>query len=97
MWAVAALWRSLCAGDFGSAYRIGGPLALLVSMQSSLDSFVAVEKYLLAKQGVFPTRSMRGPVGRALDPATCQEIDRLVDLLREATEGVTGLAAPATG
>jgi dihydrodipicolinate synthase/N-acetylneuraminate lyase len=88
VWAVAALWRALRAGDFRGAYRIGGPLALLVSMQSSLDSYVAVEKYLLAQQGVFPSRYMRGPVGRALDPATCEEIDRLVDLLREATEAV---------
>jgi 4-hydroxy-tetrahydrodipicolinate synthase len=93
VWAIAALWRALCAGDFGSAYRIAGPLALLVSMQTTLDSYVAVEKYLLAKQGVFPSRSMRGPVGRVLDPATCQEIDRLVDLLREATQAVTGPAA----
>jgi 4-hydroxy-tetrahydrodipicolinate synthase len=98
VWAVAALWRALCAGDFGRAYRIGGPLALLVSMQSSLDSFVAVEKYLLAKQGVLPDRVMRGPVGRVLDPATCEEIDRLVDLLREATEAVPGeVAATSAG
>jgi dihydrodipicolinate synthase/N-acetylneuraminate lyase len=87
VWAVAALWRALSAGDFGTAYRIGGPLALLVSMQTSLDSYVAVEKYLLAKQGVLPSRTVRGPVGRALDPATCQEIDRLFDLLREAAVG----------
>jgi dihydrodipicolinate synthase/N-acetylneuraminate lyase len=93
VWAIAALWRALCAGDFGSAYRIAGPLALLVSMQTTLDSYVAVEKYLLAKQGVFPTRTMRGPVGRVLDPATCQEIDRLVDLLREAAQAVTAPAA----
>jgi dihydrodipicolinate synthase/N-acetylneuraminate lyase len=93
VWAIAALWRALCAGDFDSAYRIAGPLALLVSMQTTLDSYVAVEKYLLAKQGVFPTRTMRGPVGRVLDPATCQEIDRLVDLLREAAQAGTGPAA----
>jgi dihydrodipicolinate synthase/N-acetylneuraminate lyase len=93
VWAIAALWRALCAGDFGSAYRIAGPLALLVSMQTTLDSYVAVEKYLLAKQGVFPSRAMRGPVGRVLDPATCQEIDRLFDLLREATQTATGPAA----
>jgi dihydrodipicolinate synthase/N-acetylneuraminate lyase len=97
VWAVAALWRALRAGDFDSAYRIGGPLALLVSMQTSLDSFVAVEKYLLAKQGVFPTRTVRGPVGRALDPATCQEIDRLVDLLRHETEAAGGSAASRAG
>jgi len=93
VWAIAALWRALCAGDFDSAYRIAGPLALLVSMQTTLDSYVAVEKYLLAKQGVFPSRAMRGPVGRVLDPATCQEIDRLFDLLREATQTATGPAA----
>ena len=54
VWAVAALWRALSAGDFGTAYRLAGPLALLISMQSSLDSYVAVEKYLLNKQRRFP-------------------------------------------
>lgn len=86
VWAVAALWRALSAGDFGTAYRLAGPLALLISMQSSLDSYVAVEKYLLNKQRVFPNPSMRGPVGRVLDQATREEIDRLFELLREQAD-----------
>ncbi|WP_239309391.1 MULTISPECIES: dihydrodipicolinate synthase family protein [unclassified Frankia] len=86
VWALAALWRALCDGDFPRAYRIAGPLALIVSLQSSLDSFVAVEKHLLVRQGVFGSAAMRGPVSDMIDEPMCQEIDRLVDLLRETVD-----------
>jgi 4-hydroxy-tetrahydrodipicolinate synthase len=86
IWAQAALWRALCRGDFDHAYRIAGPLAQIVSLQTSLDSFVAVEKYLLARQGVFPSSALRMPVGEILDEQGRAEVDRLVDLLRAAVD-----------
>jgi 4-hydroxy-tetrahydrodipicolinate synthase len=88
VWALAALWRALCEGDFPRAYRIAGPLALIVSLQHSLDSFVAVEKYLLVKQGVLTSAAMRGPLSHVLDPETAEEIERRMALLREAVDGV---------
>jgi 4-hydroxy-tetrahydrodipicolinate synthase len=84
VWALSALWKALCAGDYPTAYRIAGPLALMVSLQSSLDSFVAIEKHLLVKQGVLPSSTMRGPVGHGLDAHTYEEIERLFDLLHAA-------------
>jgi 4-hydroxy-tetrahydrodipicolinate synthase len=84
VWALSALWRALCAGDFARAYRIAGPLALMVSLQTSLDSFVAIEKHLLVRQGVFSSTRMRGPVGDVIDDQMCEEIDRLMDLLKAA-------------
>ena len=57
------------------------PLCALVSMQNSLDAFLAIEKYLLVKQGVFRNTIIRGPVGYVLDDETRHEIDRLFDLL----------------
>jgi 4-hydroxy-tetrahydrodipicolinate synthase len=84
VWALSALWRALQGGDFPRAYRIAGPLALLVSLQTSLDSFVAVEKHLLVRQGVLPSDRMRGPVTDILDAPGREEIDRLADLLRAA-------------
>ena len=84
VWALSALWRALGEGDFPRAYRIAGPLALLVSLQTSLDSFVAVEKHLLVRQGVLPSDRMRGPAADVLDAAGRDEIDRLADLLRAA-------------
>jgi dihydrodipicolinate synthase/N-acetylneuraminate lyase len=86
VWALSALWAALCAGDYPRAYRIAGPLALMVSLQSSLDSFVAIEKHLLVKQGVLPSSVMRGPVGHGLDVHTYHEIERLMALLREAVD-----------
>ncbi len=86
VWALSALWRALVGADLARAYRIAGPLALLISLQTSLDSFVAVEKHLLARQGVFPSSAMRGPVGDVLDAQGRDEADRLMDLLRSAVD-----------
>ncbi|HEY2173692.1 MAG TPA: dihydrodipicolinate synthase family protein [Mycobacteriales bacterium] len=87
VWALSAMWAALSAGDYPRAYRIAGPLALMVSMQTSLDAFVAIEKHLLVHQGVFPTATMRGPVGHGLDPQTLDEVERLFALLRSAVDG----------
>jgi len=86
VWALSALWRALRHGDFALAYRIAGPLALLMSLQTSLDSFVAVEKHLLVRQGVFPSSTMRGPVGDVLDQPGREEANRLMDLLRATVD-----------
>jgi dihydrodipicolinate synthase/N-acetylneuraminate lyase len=87
VWALSALWGALRRGDFPQAYRIAGPLAQLVSLQTSLDSFVAVEKHLLVRQGVLPSARMREPVADVLDEQGRDEADRLADLLREAVDG----------
>ena len=88
VWAQAALWKALCAGDYARAYRIAGPLALLVSQQTTLDLFVAVEKQLLVRQGVFPSAAMRGPTAAPVDPQMAEEMNRLIDLLRQAVDDV---------
>ncbi|GAA4927515.1 4-hydroxy-tetrahydrodipicolinate synthase [Nonomuraea thailandensis] len=84
VWALSAMWRALCAGDYPRAYRIAGPLALMVSLQTSLDGFVAIEKHLLVKQGVLASAAMRGPVGHFVDAQTAAEVEVLLDLLRAA-------------
>jgi 4-hydroxy-tetrahydrodipicolinate synthase len=53
-------------------------------MCNSLDGFLAVEKYLLVKQGVFKNTLVRGPVGYVLDEESRREVDRLFDLIGEA-------------
>lgn len=83
VWAVAELWQALTDGREDSAYRIGGALAPLLSMLDSLDTYVAVEKYLLVKQGVLPSPRIRGPVGAQLDAIAMAEIERLFDRLAE--------------
>jgi dihydrodipicolinate synthase/N-acetylneuraminate lyase len=85
---IVALWRALSARDEARAYRIWLPLAALVSLQHSLDAFLAIEKYLLVKQGVFQNTLVRGPVGYTLDEATRGEVDRLFGMLSAAVSEV---------
>ena len=81
---IVALWRVLHDADAARIDQISQPLCALVTLQNSLDAFLAVEKHLLVKQGVFRNTIIRGPVGYALDDPTRQEIDRLFDLLTRA-------------
>ena len=81
---VVALWRALEAGDEARVNRISLPLVSLVSLQSSLDAFLAIEKHLLVRQGVLRNTVVRGPVGYTLDEETRREVDRLFDLLSDA-------------
>lgn len=87
--ALVALWRALKAGDEKRAYAIWLPLAAIVAMQNSLDAFLAFEKYLLVKQGVFRNTVIRGPVGYQMDEETRLELDRLFSRLMAAV-GTTG-------
>ncbi len=81
---IVALWRALEAGDEAEADRLWLPLAALVSLEHSLDAFLAIEKHLLVRQGVFTNTIVRGPVGYTLDDVTRQQVDRLFDLLVQA-------------
>jgi 4-hydroxy-tetrahydrodipicolinate synthase len=78
---IVALWQALVAGDEERAYRLSLPISALVSLQTSLDAFLAVEKYLLVKQGILPNAHVRGPVGFVLDEETRMEVDRLFALV----------------
>ncbi len=82
--ALVALWRALEQNDTAAIDRISPPLSALVALQTGLDGFLAVEKYLLVKQGVFPRAVVRGPVGYTLDEGTQREVDRLFRLLQAA-------------
>ena len=87
VWALVALWKALRSGDEARVDELQGPLCAIVSIQNSLDSFVAVQKHLLHRQGVITGTSARGPVGYRLDPQTEREVDRLFERLA----GVVGV------
>ena len=74
-WAIVGLWKALENKDLSTAGAIHTPLAKLISYQTTLDAYVAVEKYLLVKQGVFSNTNQRGPVGFKLDQETKNKID----------------------
>ena len=84
--ALVPLWQALTDGNFAKADRIHGPLAALVSMQTNLDAFLAIEKHLLVRQGIFKNTKVRGPVGYHLDEESKREVDRLFDRLMAAAE-----------
>jgi 4-hydroxy-tetrahydrodipicolinate synthase len=81
---IVGLWQALAAGDEGRIYRLSLPITALVGLLPSLDAFLAVEKYLLVKRGIFKNSIVRGPVGYRLDPDTRREVDRLFDQLQMA-------------
>ncbi len=84
VWAVRAEWDALEAGDIRRATELQGLIAPLIFLQQGLDGFLSVEKALLHRQGVFPNRIVRGPVGFTLDTETEREAYRLFGLLCEA-------------
>jgi dihydrodipicolinate synthase/N-acetylneuraminate lyase len=80
-WSIIEMWRAGQAGDFARAYQIQGPLLALLTIQNTLDAFLAVEKHLLVKQGIFKNTKRRTPVGFVMDEETTKEIDRAFEAL----------------
>ncbi len=83
---VVALWRALKAGDETRIYRSYFPICALVTLQlqAGLDGFLAVEKYVLVKRGLFASDRRRRPYRFELDSETKREIDRLLEQLQES-------------
>ena len=79
--AIVTIWRAMKRGDEETAYRIHLPLCAIVAlqMQAGLDGFLAIEKHLLRRRGLFPNENRRDPIRWRLDPETAQEVDRLFD------------------
>lgn len=87
---VVAVWRAMKQGDERLAYSHYFPVCAIVSLQlqAGLDGFLAVEKYLMVKRGLFPSARRRVPYGWELDPETAAEVDRLFDQLQDLFHGV---------
>ena len=85
-WALVALFKALKEDDWDRAHSIHAPLAKLISYQKTLDAYVAVEKYLLVKQGIFTSTRQRGPVGFILTDEMKVEIDVAFDQLKAAVD-----------
>ena len=83
---VIKIWRALQCDDEATAYRVYFPLCALVAlqMQAGLDGFLAIEKYILHRRGLFATPTRRRPNTWQLDEETRLEVDRLLALLQSA-------------
>ena len=85
-WALVGLFKALKEDNWDRARSIHTPLAKLISHQTTLDAYVAVEKYLLVKQGIFTSARQRGPVGFILTNEMKLEIDVAFDQLKAAVD-----------
>lgn len=76
---IVEVWRALHAGEDARAYEIYFPICALTAlqMQAGLDGFLAIEKHLLQKRGLFETSRRRPPINWELDAETQAEVDRL--------------------
>lgn len=82
---VVAVWRALERHDEETAYRVYFPLAAIVTLQlqAGLDGFLAIEKYLMVKRGLFAAAHRRRPYHWELDAETAAEVDRLFARLQD--------------
>lgn len=85
--AIVPLWCALKSGRMADARRIHDPLAALVALQTKLDAYLAVEKHLLVKQGVFNNTIVRGPVGWKMSAEVARQVDQLFEALMAAVNG----------
>ena len=78
-----ALWRALEAGDENEIYRLYFPICAMVAlqMQAGLDGFIAIEKDILVKRGIFLNADRRGPNSWVIDDETAAEVDRLLVIM----------------
>ena len=81
---IVALWKALESKDEARIYLLAFPISAIVALQlqAGLDGFLAIEKYLLKKRGIFENTLQRRPVGWVMDEETRQEVDRLFDKLK---------------
>jgi 2-keto-3-deoxy-L-arabinonate dehydratase len=83
---IVALWLALEAGDEERTYELSLPISGIVALQlqAGLDGFLAIEKYLLKKRGLFPNTLQVQPTAWQLDDETRAEVDRLFARLQAA-------------
>lgn len=89
---IVALWNALQSGDNATAYRVSFPICALVALQlqAGLDGFLAIEKHLLVKRGIFSSDARRQPYSWSLDEETRAEVDRLFDILQDVLQSLDG-------
>ena len=83
---IVALWKALLEGNNSRIYNISFPLSSFISILTSLDAFLTIEKYILVKRGIFKNNIIRKPCNYKLDPETISEVDLIFSKLIEAID-----------
>lgn len=83
---IVALWQALVARNDDRIYELSLPICGLVALQlqAGLDGFLAIEKYLLNKRGLFPNTLQIQPTAWQIDAETQAEVDRLFARMQAA-------------
>lgn len=83
---IVALWRALDDGDDDRVYQLSLPICAIVALQlqAGLDGFLAIEKYLLKKRGIFANTIQIQPTAWQIDEETRAEVDRLFERMQAA-------------
>jgi 4-hydroxy-tetrahydrodipicolinate synthase len=82
---IIAIWNALARQDDAAAYAAYYPICAIVALQlqAGLDGFLAIEKYLLVRRGLFTSARRRAPYAWTLDDETAREVDRLFAQLQD--------------
>lgn len=88
-WAVAALWAALKAGNLPKALRIQSLLAMIFLPMTSLESYLATEKFFLHFQGVFPNERILPPARHDLDEISRRHLLRILSELADECKQCT--------
>ncbi|MGI9658838.1 MAG: hypothetical protein ACR2OD_08010, partial [Gaiellaceae bacterium] len=85
--ATIALWHALEAGADEQIYALYFPICAMVAleMQAGLDGFIAIEKHILVRRGLFKSARRREPKSFELDDEMAREVDRLLALMGVTT------------
>ena len=83
---IVALWKALLKGDNSRIYNISFPLSSFISILTSLDAFLTIEKYILVKRGIFKNSVIRKPCNYKLDHETIKEVDLIFSKLMRALD-----------
>jgi 4-hydroxy-tetrahydrodipicolinate synthase len=84
--AIVALWRALEKGDDEKIYAISPLVGAILSLAVTLDGYLAIEKHLMKKRGIFKNELVRGPVAFTLDAPARAEVALLFDRLQQAIQ-----------
>jgi 2-keto-3-deoxy-L-arabinonate dehydratase len=80
---IVRLWQALESGDTQRADRFAAPICSIVALQiqAGLDGFLAIEKHILQKRGVFRSARRRSPFSWELDDETRVLVERRLEQL----------------
>jgi 4-hydroxy-tetrahydrodipicolinate synthase len=86
---IVHLWNALKDHHQAAIDRFSAPISAIVALQlqAGLDGFLAIEKYILRKRGLFPNERRRPPFGWELDDETLSLVDVHLNQLLAAVGG----------